>query len=119
MVCRPGTVAVGVLGILLTGCVAIAQAAAVAEGHSRDMRRRGYFSHTTPEGLSPFDRLSRAGIAFRSAGENIAEGATTAEKALSQWLGSPSHRAAIEDCSYTHHGAGREGVYWTHLFLRP
>src|SRR5581483_2307972 len=33
---------------------------AVARVHSKDMFARGYFSHYTPDGLSPFDRMSSA-----------------------------------------------------------
>lgn len=45
---------------------------AVARAHARDMFERGYFSHFTPEGLSPFDRMRAAGIRFLAAGENLA-----------------------------------------------
>ena len=37
------------------------QLAAVARAHSDDMTNRGYFSHDTPEGLGPSDRIDRAG----------------------------------------------------------
>jgi uncharacterized protein YkwD len=46
--------------------------AKVAEGHCSDMFKRGYFSHYTPEGLSPFDRMAQADIIFNYAGENLA-----------------------------------------------
>ncbi|HSW47501.1 MAG TPA: CvpA family protein, partial [Candidatus Saccharimonadales bacterium] len=39
----------------------------VARAHSQDMFERGYFSHYTPEGLSPFDRMEKAGIEFNFA----------------------------------------------------
>jgi uncharacterized protein YkwD len=35
------------------------------------MATRGYFSHTTPEGLQPWDRVTRAGISWRIVAENI------------------------------------------------
>ena len=37
------------------------QLAAVARAHSDDMTSRGYFSHDTPEGVDPSDRIDRAG----------------------------------------------------------
>ncbi len=44
----------------------------VARDHSADMIARQYFSHFSPEGASPFDRMTSAGYNFESAGENIA-----------------------------------------------
>lgn len=43
----------------------------VARSHGSDMLIRGYFSHYTPEGMSPFDRLEKVSIEYRHAGENI------------------------------------------------
>jgi uncharacterized protein YkwD len=42
--------------------------------HSQDMDARGYFSHTTPEGLDPGARISQAGFFWNSWGESIAGG---------------------------------------------
>lgn len=39
--------------------------AAIALGHSRDMARRGYFSHDSPEGRAPQDRAEAAGYTCR------------------------------------------------------
>lgn len=36
----------------------------VARDHCFDMFARGYFSHYTPEGLSPFDRMKNSGIDY-------------------------------------------------------
>lgn len=91
----------------------------VALTHSQDMAARNFFSHTNPDGLSPFARLARAGISFRTAGENLANGWQTPQTVFQAWLDSPSHRANIENCAYTHHGMGVYQNRWTHLFLRP
>ncbi len=93
--------------------------AGVAQAHSEDMVARSFFSHTNPDGESPFDRLAAAGIGFSSAAENIAYGYPSAEAVLAGWLGSPGHRANIENCALTQHGIGLEGTHWTHLFIRP
>lgn len=93
--------------------------AAVARRHSEDMARRGYFSHETPEGVDPFERLRRAGIEFRAAAENIGEGDGGGERMLRGWLASPGHRANLESQATTHHGIGRSGRFWTHVFVRP
>jgi uncharacterized protein YkwD len=94
-------------------------AAAVALAHSQDMVTRGYFSHISPEGETPFDRLRAAGIRFTMAGENIAFGFSSANAVFAAWMASPEHRANIEHTGYTHHGVGRYGTYWTHVFFTP
>jgi hypothetical protein len=50
--------------------------------HSEDMNNRNYFSHTTPEGLGPGDRLSQLGVPWITWGESIAGGYTTPQDAL-------------------------------------
>jgi uncharacterized protein YkwD len=77
----------------------------VAIAHSRDMMARGYFSHETPEHLSPFDRMKRAGIKFRFAGENLAI-ARTLSIAHTGLMNSPGHRANILKPSYGRLGIG-------------
>jgi uncharacterized protein YkwD len=92
--------------------------AAVAQAHSRDMFRRHYFSHTWSDGGSTWDRLATRGITFSQAGENIAWGQSTGRDVLASWLHSPGHRANIERDSFTLHGVGKVGTYWTHVFIR-
>jgi hypothetical protein len=43
-----------------------------ARAHSQDMIDRDYFAHDTPEGVTPFQRMTNAGYNFTTAGENIA-----------------------------------------------
>jgi len=93
----------------------------LAQKHSEDMKTRNFFSHTNPDGKSPFDRMKDAGISYQSSGENIAKGQSTAEQVLNSWLNSSGHKANIENCNYTHHGIGYvgEGVHlWTHKFAQ-
>ena len=66
----------------------------VARAHSADMFGRGYFAHVTPEGLSPFDRMTEAHVTFRIAGENLAL-APTVKIAHTGLMNSPGHRANI------------------------
>ncbi|WP_157448857.1 CvpA family protein [Deinococcus peraridilitoris] len=66
----------------------------VARRHSADMFERGYFAHVTPEGKTPFDRLSEAGVFYLSAGENLAL-APTLPLAHTGLMNSPGHRANI------------------------
>lgn len=95
----------------------------VAMAHSQDMATRNYFDHYTPEGLSPGDRLRKAGISYSAVCENIAAGQATPEEAVAGWLNSPGHRANILDPDITEMGVGYAsggyyGDYWTQVFRR-
>lgn len=62
--------------------------------HGADMFTRGYFSHNTPEGKDPFQRLHTLNIAYKYAGENLAY-SYNITKAHSALMQSPGHRANI------------------------
>lgn len=86
--------------------------AIVARKHSVDMFARGYFSHYTPEGANPFDRMTAGGVRFLTAGENLALAQTLAiaHKGL---MNSPGHRANILNPTFGRLGIGIEdgGIY--------
>lgn len=65
-----------------------------ARQHSRDMYERHYFSHQTPDGKSPYDRLRDLKFRFVTAGENIAF-APDGDQAWDSLFHSPDHRANI------------------------
>ena len=65
-----------------------------ARRHSTDMFARGYFSHISPEGRSPFDRIRADNISFLTAGENLAL-ARSVQVAHAGLMNSPGHRANI------------------------
>jgi uncharacterized protein YkwD len=79
--------------------------AVVARKHSADMFKRGYFSHYTPEGKNPFDRMKAGGISFLTAGENLAL-AQTLSIAHTGLMNSPGHRANILNPSFGRLGIG-------------
>lgn len=88
-----------------------------ARVHSRDMAERDYFDHTNPEGQSPWTRMELAGYMWRSAGENIALGSSTAAGVMEQWMSSDGHCANIMKPDFTEIGVGYyEGNYWTQVF---
>jgi uncharacterized protein YkwD len=94
--------------------------AKAAEAHSADMAARGYFSHETPEGVTPWDRAEKVGYATPSA-ENIAAGNADAKATMDQLMNSPGHRANILNCGHKALGIGRATggpyrYYWTQLF---
>jgi uncharacterized protein YkwD len=95
-----------------------------AAAHSADMARRGYFGHDTPEGVTPFDRITGVGYQFSIAAENIAAGQRAPKDVLVAWMNSPGHRANILDCQLTQIGVGYAtggsyGTYWTQSFGTP
>ena len=97
-------------------------ASAAARAHSRDMCERRYFSHVSPEGKQPWDRLRGAGARFGTAAENIAVGYRTPAQVHRGWLDSPGHRRNRLHPHYTRAGVGVHrcnGVlYWTELLTR-
>ena len=91
--------------------------AAAAQAHSTDMATRNYFSHTSPDGVTPWDRARAAGYASPSA-ENIAMGFRTPADVMAAWMQSSGHRANILNCASHAVGVGFDarGYYWTQLF---
>lgn len=92
----------------------------LARGYSLDMFQRGFFSHYTPEGLDPFDRMIAAGIEYQAAGENLAL-APTLHMAHTGLMNSPGHKRNILDPSYKKVGIGaykdpRYGIIFTQEF---
>lgn len=77
----------------------------VARLHSRDMFEKGYFSHYTPEGLSPFDRMDNQDIAYSFAGENLALAPST-DLAMQGLMNSPGHRKNILSPNFGKIGIG-------------
>ncbi len=65
-----------------------------ARQHSLDMYRRHYFSHRTPTGQTPYQRLQALHFHYVTAGENIAF-AENLDQAWSLLMASPDHRANI------------------------
>lgn len=92
----------------------------VARAHSQDMCDRRYFSHTSLDGRSPFERMRAAGVMFSTAGENIAQGQRTAEAVHTSWMNSSGHRANILNGAYGRIGIGLSEcdgrMYWTQVF---
>jgi uncharacterized protein YkwD len=88
-----------------------------AQGHSDDMAQQNYFSHTTPSGVT-FDKREEAAGYPTPGGENIAQGQTSAQQVMTDWMNSSGHRANILNCQFTAIGIGlaTNGWYWTQDF---
>jgi uncharacterized protein YkwD len=84
-----------------------------AGAHSRDMLRRDFFSHSSPSGSTPQQRIDRtgylAGARSWAIGETIAWGSgglATPASIVRGWLRSPGHRAILLDGRYDDVGVG-------------
>ena len=95
------------------------QLSRVARYKSQDMSDNNYFSHTSPTYGSPFEMIKSFGIAYRTAGENIAKGYSSPQAVVNGWMNSQGHRTNILNKSYTKIGVGYEadGNYWTQMFI--
>jgi uncharacterized protein YkwD len=109
------------------GCPALtvdSRLTAAARGHSQDMAQRNYFDHNTPEGVTPWTRITNAGYHFSTAAENIAEGQPTPAAVMDAWMNSAGHRANILNCALRNIGVGlaynaKHTPYWTQDFGTP
>lgn len=102
----------------------------VATAHSRDMAQHHYFAHDAPNGTDPFTRMSRMGIRFTDAGENIGQAfrmsplaalAAMNAQMMAEPLVAGTHHFIIMDRLYRHVGIGiyldaRRNVYLTEDF---
>jgi uncharacterized protein YkwD len=78
-----------------------------ARAHSRDMAENNFFSHTGSDGSNVGDRLTRFGISYAGAAENISRtGSPTPEDVVTGWMNSSGHRANILNQNMTHLGVG-------------
>jgi uncharacterized protein YkwD len=109
------------------GCAALTaddRLTAAARGHSADMAARGYFSHTTPEGVEFSTRITSAGYRWSGAGENIAKGQRTPADVMTSWMNSAGHKANILNCGFKNIGVGvaadaTGSLVWTQDFASP
>lgn len=77
----------------------------LARFYAEDMFKKSYFSHQSPEGSSPFDRMAKANINFTFAGENLAL-AQNVNLAMQGLMDSPGHRANILSKNFAKIGIG-------------
>jgi uncharacterized protein YkwD len=93
--------------------------------HSLDMGTRAYFSHVTPEGVDPWQRIAQAGYTASPTGENIAAGYGTPAAAVQGWVASEGHCNNLMAAGSNETGIGYAFVtgspyraYWTQAFGR-
>lgn len=71
-----------------------------AELKARDMITREYFSHNSPEGVTPWHWFSETGYDYKYAGENLAVGFFDSIDVFHAWLNSASHRENLLNSNY-------------------
>ena len=93
--------------------------------HAQDMAQHNFFEHEGSDGSTVAVRATRAGYQWRSIGENIAAGPTTAAAVVQGWLDSPGHCANIMDPAYVDMGIAyatepksQAWIYWSQVFGR-
>lgn len=98
-----------------------------AKNKADDMGSKEYFSHSSPDGKTPWDFIKGAGYKYVAAGENLAMDFMSAEAAHNALMASPTHRANILNPLYTEVGvsvvqgtfAGRPSIYLVQHFGKP
>jgi hypothetical protein len=101
--------------------------AEAAEMKAKDMAAKGYFSHDTPTGKTPWQFMDEAGYQFIFAGENLAVDFFDVRKASSAWMESPGHRANIMNIDFVETGIGvasgtyegRDVLFIVQMFGKP
>ncbi|MEK7063693.1 MAG: CAP domain-containing protein [Patescibacteria group bacterium] len=84
----------------------------VAEAKARDMAAKGYFAHTSPEGITPWHWFQQEEYKFVYAGENLAVDFSESPDVSRAWMNSPTHRANILGTQFSEIGiATAEGMY--------
>ena len=92
-----------------------------------DMIEKDYFSHQSPEGISPWYWFNEAGYNYKFAGENLAIGFLDSKEVHQAWMASPSHQKNLLNPNYQEIGIavlkgdfqGSEAVVAVQLFGTP
>lgn len=100
---------------------------AAAQLKAQHMARNEYFSHYSPDGVSPWYWFDEAGYVYAHAGENLAIHFTDSSEVVEAWMNSPTHRENIVSSQYTEIGVGTakgefdgyDTVYVVQLFGTP
>jgi hypothetical protein len=94
---------------------------------AEDMAQKKYFSHVSPEGLTPWHWLELADYRYLVAGENLAVDFIDSQDVDNAWMASPTHRANILNHQFTEIGIaaakgkyqGKETTFVVQFFGRP
>jgi len=98
-----------------------------AQLKANDMAEKGYFSHNTPDGRTPWYWFNQVGYNYQYAGENLAIDFVDSKDVTDAWMSSPGHRANILNSNYQEIGIatavgmyqGRETTFVVQMFGSP
>ncbi len=98
-----------------------------AQLKANDMAAKGYFSHDSPDGKTPWYWLQQVGYNYEYAGENLAVNFVDSQDVMTAWMNSPTHRANILNDKFSEIGIatskgtykGREAVFVVQFFGTP
>ena len=91
-----------------------------AQNHATDMSVRRYFSHISPEGTTPHNRVEMQSYTACAVAENVAKGQKTADATVRDWMNSPGHRENNLRAGVSEMGVGyATGDYWVLLLAEP
>ncbi len=96
-----------------------------AQGHACDMAKRGFFSHTNPNGSTPKVRVKKAGYRTCLTAENISFGWRSVDQVMNDLMHSPKHRANILRRGVNEIGIGYvpringQGPWYVQVFAHP
>ena len=104
-----------------------AQPEQAALGHAQYLQQNNLFSHTGANGSSVGQRLTAAGYAWSTVGENIAAGYPDVASVMKGWIDSPGHCANLMTGNFTHLGvvlvpgtsSNTYRTYWAMVLARP
>lgn len=87
-----------------------------ADIRAREIAR--VFSHNRPDGSSCFTVLEECDLAYRTAGENIAQGYASPQEVMKGWMSSEGHRANILNGGFSMLGVGYDSATrsWVQVF---
>ncbi len=83
-----------------------------AQAKANDMAAKGYFAHTSPQGLDSWYWFKQVGYNFEYAGENLAVDFSDSGDVNQAWLNSPSHRENIMNSHFTEIGIATAAGYY-------
>lgn len=67
---------------------------------AKDMFAKGYWAHTSPDGITPWQYFQVVGYDYTYAGENLARGFSTSNGVVDAWMASPTHRENMLSVNY-------------------
>lgn len=76
------------------------QLSQAAAAKAQDMFAKNYWSHTSPDGLTPWQFITNSGYKYSVAGENLAKNFSNSQGVVDAWMASQTHKDNILKPNY-------------------